>query len=221
MCIIIFYLKISHFHTSQPKMRTYLLVIMFAFTSLEIFAQKNKKDKKDDTAISTDDTLSKYRPKYDYRREVYTGEVTIITPPKKIETADNDYAYNFDITDKLSMGTAATAYEKTVIRIQKSGFRIQVYLGTDRQEATQARQKCFGSFAEYHPYLEFSRPTYRVRLGDFEYRESARQVWLKVKRRFPTASIIPDMVWVTKIANQDELMLLQRRKAEERYNKGR
>ncbi len=199
-------------------MKTYFLILMFAFISLETFAQKNKKN---DTAISVDDTLSKYRPKYDYRREVYVGEVTVISPPKKIEVADNDYAYNFDITDKLSMGRASYDVGNTVIRIQKSGFRIQVYLGTDRQEATQARQKCFGSFAEYHPYLEFSRPTYRVRLGDFEYRESARQVWLKVKRRFPTASIIPDMVWVTKIANADELMLLQRRQAQDRMNKGK
>ena len=199
-------------------MKTHFLILMFAFISFEIFAQKNKKN---DTAISVDDTLSKYRPKYDYGRENYLGDVTVISSPKKTEVADNDYIYNFDITDKLNMKKVISNDENKIIRIKKSGFRIQIYLGTDRQEAMQLREKCFGTFAEHNPYLEFSRPTYRVRLGDFEYRESARQVWLKVKRRFPTASIIPDMVWVTKIANEDELMLLERRKTQERSNAGK
>ena len=181
-------------------MKTHFLILMFAFISFEIFAQKNKKN---DTAISVDDTLSKYRPKYDYGRENYLGDVTVISPPKKTEAADNDYAYNFDITDKLNTQSTPTRIIRGS-RLQKQGFRIQIYLGEDRKEATETRQRCFGSLSEYHPYLSFTRPIYKVRLGDFEDRKSAKKTLSRVKRYFPKAKIIADMVWKTNLETNNK-----------------
>ena len=69
-------------------------------------------------------------------------------------------------------------------------------------------------------YLDYDRPNYRVKVGNFLNREDAKELYKKLKRRFPEAMIVPDQVTVIKQADQDELFLLRKKEFEEKQKKG-
>ncbi len=158
-------------------MKGYLIIFLLFSYSFEILAQKDKK------TVFIDDTRN-YLPKY--------GQHIV---------AKENYIYKFDITSQLSMGHVSTTICWLTPRLQIKGFRIQIYQGKERTEATETRHKCFTYFEEYHPYLQFKRPTYDVCLGDFYTKKSAKQMFKSVKKHFPKAKIVEDMVWKTNIEN--------------------
>ena len=147
------------------------------FVSLEILAQKSKK------INFVNDTIINYIPRYEYSRYIATKAKHI---------------YKFDITSQLNVEPVRP---KGVggHHIQLKGFRIQIYQGKERTEATETRQKCFKHFEEYHPYLQFKRPMYDVRLGDFKSKKDAKKILKQVKKQFKNAIIISDMIWHYKI----------------------
>ncbi len=159
--------------TNTIIMKKYLIILVLLFVSLEILAQKSK------NANFVDDTIINYIPRYEYSRYIATKAKHI---------------YKFDVTSQLNIeptrpkGTGGH-------HAQIKGFRIQVYQGKERIEATETREKCFEYFEKYHPYLQFKRPTYDVCLGDFQSKKDARKMLKKVKKQFKNAIIISDMIW--------------------------
>ena len=157
-------------------MKKYLIVLIFLFAYLEILAQKSKK------INFVNDTIINYIPRYEYSRYIAT----------KVK-----HIYKFDVTSQLNVEPVRP---KGVggYRTQIEGFRIQIYQGKERKEATETRKKCFEYFEKYHPYLHFKRPMYDVRLGDFQNKKDAKKMLKQVKRQFKNAFIVSDMIWYVK-----------------------
>lgn len=74
------------------------------------------------------------------------------------------------------------------------GFRIQVYVGTQRQEVDAMRQLITQNFPELSPYLSYNQPTYRLKIGDFMRRMDAERYYALVKRMIDSAQLQPDKV---------------------------
>lgn len=201
-------------------MRT-LFISIFAlllFASFQkAYAQKNKKEK-----IDFNDDITPHRPTYSYRAVVFQGTPIIFETTRnteKLDLPDSLLAFRMDITKPLNR-ILDFVPEKVTVKINKPGFRVQVYVGKDREEASRVKGICLNMKKEEDAYLDYDRPNYRVKVGNFLNREDAKALYKDLKRRFPEAMIVPDQVTVIKQATPDELILLRKKELEEKQRKG-
>jgi hypothetical protein len=74
------------------------------------------------------------------------------------------------------------------------GFTIQVYSGTKREDALNAKKDLSSYIPELESDVQYSQPNFRVKVGKYFNRIEAQKDYLIVKKYFPTAIIIPDKV---------------------------
>ena len=150
------------------------------------------------TTTSDEDDLSLYRNKYLYEREVLDPK----TESKYVYiTLEYDSsAQHYHITKELDL---LLDYRPVLVEGPWSiktfeGYRIQIYRGRSREEASKARQRCYDLFSNrLTPYMKYSSPTYRIRVGDFLEEYECKQYYKILKKECPTALIVPDLVNIT------------------------
>lgn len=78
-----------------------------------------------------------------------------------------------------------------------SGYRIQIFFDSGNNSRGNANE-VIEAFEEEHPaigaYLTFREPYYRVRVGDFRRKIEALGFLQKIKRDYPNAWVIKDMI---------------------------
>lgn len=74
------------------------------------------------------------------------------------------------------------------------GFRIQVYVGTQRQEVDATKALIAQNFPELNPYLSYNQPTYKLKIGDFMRRIDAERYYTSVKQLIRSAQLQGDKV---------------------------
>lgn len=74
------------------------------------------------------------------------------------------------------------------------GFRVQVYVGNQRQEVDAAKLLIYQKFPELSPYLSYSQPTYKLKVGDFMRRIDAEHYYASIRQLIPSAQLQPDKV---------------------------
>ncbi len=75
-----------------------------------------------------------------------------------------------------------------------SGFRVQIYNGTDRGKALMIRDQ----FEKHYPgvctYLSYIAPHYRVKVGDYKRRQDAMGMYREASSSYFPCMIVPDKV---------------------------
>ena len=74
------------------------------------------------------------------------------------------------------------------------GYRIQVYVGNERQQAEAAKLLIYQNFPELNPYLTYKQPTYRLKVGDFMRRMDAERYHSQIRQLVASAVLQPDKV---------------------------
>ena len=74
------------------------------------------------------------------------------------------------------------------------GFRIQVYVGNQRQQADAAKLLITQNFPELNPYLSYTQPTYKLKVGDFMRRLDAERYYNAIRKLLTSAQLQPDKV---------------------------
>ncbi len=74
------------------------------------------------------------------------------------------------------------------------GYRVQIYVGTQRQKVEEAKLLIYQNFPELSPYLTYSQPTYTLKVGDFMRRMDADRYYSSIKQLIPSAQLQPDKV---------------------------
>lgn len=74
------------------------------------------------------------------------------------------------------------------------GFRIQVYVGTQRQQVDAAKLLITQNFPELNPYLSYTQPTYKLKVGDFMRRLDAERYYSAIRKLISSAQLQPDKV---------------------------
>ncbi len=78
------------------------------------------------------------------------------------------------------------------------GFRIQVYNSSDknaREESGKIRAEFMSKFPDLVSYASFERPGYyKIRAGDYRSRVEGTRYLLMVRRVFPDAILVPDII---------------------------
>lgn len=138
------------------------------------------------------ENLRTVRPRYTYVEPVI--EKTKIpeksTPTRYRPTKADEPLY---VTKRLEAILDTLAMRNKSIRYI-NGFRVQLYVGNIRQEADAAKSFVYQLFPEIMPYVSYSQPTYRVKVGDFMYRSDAEDFLANVRQQYPAAVILPDRV---------------------------
>jgi hypothetical protein len=74
------------------------------------------------------------------------------------------------------------------------GYRIQIYSGNSRDEATNARNRSYALYPEITPHIVYNQPTFRVKVGDFVDRLDAQRVYAGLLAEFPNAMVVQDRI---------------------------
>lgn len=74
------------------------------------------------------------------------------------------------------------------------GYRIQIYVGNQRQQADAAKLLMTQNFPELSPYLSYNQPTYKLKVGDFMRRLDAERYYSAIRRLITSAQLQPDKV---------------------------
>ncbi len=74
------------------------------------------------------------------------------------------------------------------------GYRIQIYVGNERQAADAAKMQVYQLFPELSPYLTYKQPTYLLKVGDFMRRMDAERYFGQLRQQFSAAILQPDRV---------------------------
>jgi hypothetical protein len=75
------------------------------------------------------------------------------------------------------------------------GWRIQVINSPDRSKVFAAKAKMLQEFPDWKPYLLYSSPNYKLRVGNFKTQEEAEDAVKQISRIFPSGIyVIPDVI---------------------------
>lgn len=135
------------------------------------------------SSTTYDEDLSIHRPRVtiDVPEEHQVEEVSEDVTPTQDQTAQIE-AKLTEITSHN--GTSATA----------PGYTIQVYSGTSREQASQAKSQVYKILPTSRPETKYEQPIYRVRVGEFINRLEAQNVYAELLKEFPEAIVIPSRI---------------------------
>lgn len=136
--------------------------------------------------------LSIYRPKADQvPTTTTTGTTTTQTPDARKQTAyvEPKYAVNKKVDVVLDSIDRHNLQSNAV-----DGFTIQIYSGLKREEALNAKKNLASVLPGLEADVQYAQPNFRVKVGKYISRLDAQKDFTEVKKRFPTAIIIPDRV---------------------------
>jgi len=75
-----------------------------------------------------------------------------------------------------------------------SGYRVQVFFGTNRKEAYNEQARFKSIYPELNTYLSYTQPNYRVKVGDFRTRAEAQKLMTELRPVFPTLFIFNELI---------------------------
>jgi hypothetical protein len=138
---------------------------------------------------SYDEDLSVVRPRYkdnpvvDNATKKPEPKPTPTTPLQSIQLVNKQVDA---ILDTISIQNKALRFAV--------GYRIQVYAGNLRTDADAAKLFVYQNYPELLPYIAFTSPTYRVKIGDFMNKLDADRYLQQVRQQFMSAIILPDKI---------------------------
>lgn len=119
---------------------------------------------------------------------------TTTSAPRKMETRKPNVPIEaLHINRRLDLVLDTIATKNRAIRYAP-GFRIQVYVGTQRKEVDAAKLLISQNFPELSPYLTYNQPTYKLKVGDFMRRIDAEWYYASIRRLVESAQLQPDKV---------------------------
>jgi hypothetical protein len=166
----------------------FLIFTLFAIVSCSkknVPASQNINEK----AIEIDEDLSVFRQSG--QNEATQSTTDIAT--QAIVLSDKPLYIN----DKIDAYLAEKAAKNKNIKYA-NGYRIQLYVGRERKLVDDAKIYIYQTYPNINPYLTYSLPIYKLKLGDFITRTEAERLLNQLKPLYPEAIIVPEKIDVAK-----------------------
>jgi hypothetical protein len=130
--------------------------------------------------------LSRYRPKFSPppAARPLAGKPAVVAP-----TAHVNALIDQRLRDQ--------AYTNQNVKYT-SGFRIQAYVGLDREQVMAIRRAVISRYPEETDYMTFKNPVYRLHIGDYPTRLDAERAILRIRPLAPKAELQPAQVLINK-----------------------
>ena len=111
----------------------------------------------------------------------------------EVEEKPQDVAPSHDQTSEIDNKLQAITTQNRTSRTA-AGFTIQVYSGTSREQASQAKAKVYKIIPNSRPETKYEQPIYKVRVGEFGDRLEAQNLYAELVGNFPDAIVIPSRI---------------------------
>jgi hypothetical protein len=85
-----------------------------------------------------------------------------------------------------------------------SGYRVQIFFGSNRQAAYDAQAKFNEEYPELHTYITYTEPNFKVHAGDFRTRLEAEKLLKDIAPMFTSLFIIPEKINPPKTDNSND-----------------
>lgn len=85
---------------------------------------------------------------------------------------------------------------------EMAGFRLQVYNGTDRNEANKVKTELLQLYPDQDVYLKYEQPRFKVRIGNFRNKIEAQKLYHDLKVAYEGVFIVPDKIDFPKFSTQ-------------------
>jgi SPOR domain len=182
-------IQFNYLHKSRGSFLLFCISILFLVSSC---AKKvvPAAEKKNDNNIAYSEDLTEFRNLIAPDSEI-SG---IQTGSKKQPVITTEPLYE---NDKLDLVLNEKAAKNKNIKYA-NGYRIQLYVGRERQIVDNAKIYVYQNYPNLNPYLSFSLPIYKLKVGDFLSKSDAERVFAQLKDQFPDAMIISDKIDVKK-----------------------
>lgn len=79
------------------------------------------------------------------------------------------------------------------------GYRIQIYFGGDRKEASKVKADFLRKYSEYEAYTLYQRPNFKIRVGNFRNKLETQKLYHELKETFNTVFIVPTEIEYPKL----------------------
>lgn len=79
------------------------------------------------------------------------------------------------------------------------GYRIQLFSGSERNNANALKTKFLKLYPETPAYLIYQQPYFKLRVGDYRTKIEAQQIFYKLQDDFGQVIIIPDKINLPKL----------------------
>lgn len=83
---------------------------------------------------------------------------------------------------------------KTGRKVTGRGYRVQIFSGSNRNDAYSAQARFKQIYKDINTYLSYEQPNYRVKVGDFTSRSHAQALMNQLKRDFNTVFIFTETI---------------------------
>lgn len=87
--------------------------------------------------------------------------------------------------------------------VRMRGYRVQIYYGTDRQDAINRKVDFMRRYPKEKTYMTYIHPQYRVRVGNFASREDAVQLYRIAISLYGSAMMVPENVTVNTLEEHE------------------
>lgn len=101
------------------------------------------------------------------------------------------------VNDKIDAILEKKAEKNKAIKYA-NGFRIQLYVGRERKIVDDAKVYIYQTYPNINPYLTYSLPIYKLKVGDFLTKADAERILNQIKDSYPDAIIISEKIDVKK-----------------------
>jgi hypothetical protein len=75
-----------------------------------------------------------------------------------------------------------------------SGYRVQIFFGSNRQEAYNAQARFLNEYPEIRTYVLYTEPNFKVQVGDFRTKLEAQKLQNDLRDKFTSLFIIPGKI---------------------------
>ena len=79
------------------------------------------------------------------------------------------------------------------------GYRVQIFFGSDRKAANDARTQFLQLYPNSEAYLLYQQPNFKVRVGDFRTQQEAQALFKELLRHFERVFLVPDKINLPKL----------------------
>jgi hypothetical protein len=148
-------------------------------------------EKKQETSTVYNEDLSEFRNLLVPENQADISQSSVKNVPPAVTT---EPLYE---NDKLDAFLNERAAKNKNIKFA-NGYRIQIYVGRERQIVDNIKVYIYQNFPNLNPYLSFSLPIYKLKVGDFLNKSDADRVYNQIKGIYPEAMIIPDKIDIKK-----------------------
>jgi len=133
------------------------------------------------------ENLAAYRPKL--AGDSPSKDVLVMAPAEKVYVA----------TPVLNVNKKVDAVLDSIDRLNQSrkfvdGYTLQVYSGTNREEAMDTKRRMASEVPDLTADLQYDQPKFKVTVGTYFSRLEAQKDLTEIKQFFPNTILVPERV---------------------------